>query len=185
MSRPCTVHQWSHLTEPCPYCREINAQSRHPRPHVGRQHGADATHSGVDQSRAERLCAAILAAISGDVSYVGQHFTQDVVGSGPTVSVKSREELAVEIEERDGTFTDVEVAFSPLEVTGTQAAVEWVASGVHSGPLPLPERLGGDLAPTGRRVRVRAITVAEFDGDQICSFRSYWDDLPALRDLRS
>jgi hypothetical protein len=185
MSRPCTVHQWSHLTEPCPYCREINAQSRHPRPHVGRQHGVDTTQSSDHTARAERLCAAILATISGDVSRVEQHFTKDVVGSGPTLSVKSREELAVEIEERDGTFTDIEIAFAPLNISGPQAGVEWVASGVHSGPLPLPERLGGDLAPTGRRVRLRAITVAEFDGDQICSFRSYWDDLPTLRDLRS
>jgi hypothetical protein len=31
---------------------------------------------------------------------------------------------------------------------------------------------------------MRAATVAEFEGDQICSFRSYWDDLPALQGVR-
>lgn len=96
----------------------------------------------------------------------------------------SREELAFDIEERDGTFTDVEVAFAPLEVSGTQACVEWVVSAVHSGPWVLEESRAGVLAPTGRRVRVRAVTVAEFEGDRICSFRSYWDDLPLLSDLR-
>jgi ketosteroid isomerase-like protein len=182
MSPPCTIHQWTHLTESCPYCREINAQSRHPRRHVGRLHGADATRNTSDIARAERLVAVIFAAISGDVSHMEQHFTKDVVGSDPTLSVTSREELAVEIEERNGTFTDIEVAYSSLDVSGSQAAVEWVASGVFSGPLELPG--GRVLAPTGRRVRVRAITVAEFDGDQICSFRSYWDGLPMLQDLQ-
>lgn len=185
MSRPCTVHQWSHLTESCPYCREINSQPRHPRPRVGRQqHEAAAVPVSDNAARAERLSEAIVAAISGDVSQVEELFTPDVVGSGPATSVSSREELAIEIEERDGTFADVEVAFAPLDVSGEQAAVEWVASAVHSGPLALDESRAGVLAPTGRRVRVRAVTVAEFDGEQICSFRSYWDDLPLLQDVR-
>jgi len=140
--------------------------------------------STTNALRAERLSAAIVAAITGDASKVTEHFTQDVVGSGPIGSVSSRDELAGEIEAREGTFTDVEVAFAPLDVSGSQAAVEWVASAVHNGPLVLDQGRSAVFGPTGRRFRVRAVTVAEFEGAQICSFRSYWDDLPLLQELR-
>jgi hypothetical protein len=139
----------------------------------------------TSETRSDRLSAAILDAILGDASRVEQLFTHDVVGSGPTLSVRSREELAIELEDRDGTFKDVEVAFAPLDVSGPQAAVEWVASAVHARPLRLADSRAVDLAPAGRRVRVRAITVAEFEGDRICSFRSYWDDVPALQEIRA
>jgi ketosteroid isomerase-like protein len=178
---PCDAHQWTHATEPCPYCREIGRDSRAGTPELHPEIPPTQTPSNAD--RADRLSQAIVAAISGDVSRVEQLFTRDVVGSGPAISVASREELAIDIEEREGTFKDVEVAFAPLEVAGDQAAVEWVASAVHVGPLALDNSRTGIVAPTGRRLRVRAVTVAEFEGNQICSFRSYWDDLPLLQDL--
>lgn len=31
VSSPCATHQWSHATESCPYCREINPDTRAPR----------------------------------------------------------------------------------------------------------------------------------------------------------
>jgi SnoaL-like domain len=120
-----------------------------------------------NDARAERLSQAIVAAISGDVNLLNKLFTHDVVGSGPALSVSDRAELTVEIGGRDH-LTDVEIALSALDVSGDQACVEWVLSG---------ERPGGR---SSERVRVRAITVAEFDGDQICSFRSYWDDTSVL-----
>jgi len=177
-------HQWNHATEPCPYCREINPEPRRPRHSQARRQVHAARRGQSDTARADRLSRAIVAAITGDISEVEELFTHDVVGSGPAISVSSREELAIDIEERDGTFTDVEVALAPLEVSRGQACVEWVASAVHSGPLVLDESRAGVPTPSGRRVRVRAVTVAEFEGDRICSFRSYWDDLPMLRALR-
>ncbi len=84
------------------------------------------------------------------------------------------------IKARRGELLDIEIAFAPLDVGGRQAAVEWVASGVHAGPVVLePSRMGPGV-PSGQRVRVRAVTVAEFEDGRICSFRSYWDDLGVL-----
>ncbi len=68
-------------------------------------------------------------------------------------------------------------------MSGSQACVEWVASAVHAGPLVLDERRAAVTIPSGRRVRMRAVTVAEFEGEQISSFRSYWDDLPLLQEI--
>jgi hypothetical protein len=133
--------------------------------------------------RAERLSEAISATIAGDASRVTEWFTHDVVGSGPVLAVRSRDELVSDIEARDGTFVDVEIAFAPLDVAGPQACIEWVASARHAGPLVLDGRNDCFALPTGRRVRMRAVTVAEFEGDQICAFRSYWDDLPLLQEI--
>ena len=180
---PCTMHQWTHSTESCPYCREIGADSRHSRPSGFRSEPPARRESG-STARAEQLSRAILATISGDASRLNELFTHDVVGSGPATSVSSRAELTLDIEERAHTFVDVEVALAPLDVSGPQACVEWVASGVHAGPLVLDESRVGVPVPTGRRVRVRAVTVADFEGDRICAFRSYWDDLSLLEELR-
>jgi ketosteroid isomerase-like protein len=133
--------------------------------------------------RAARLRRAIAAAIRGEVSQLEALFTQDVIGSGPAINVSSREELAIEIEDRDGAFRDVEIAFAALDVSSPNACVEWVASGVHDGPLVLEDSPTGVVAPSGRRVRVQGVTIAEFEGDQISSFRTYWDGLPLLADM--
>lgn len=138
--------------------------------------------AGTNEERAERLQRAVIAAISGDTSQMHDLYTRDVIASGPSMHVASRDELAHEHQRRIGAFSERKVAVAPLEVAGSQACVEWVASGVHTGPFSLEPR--AEVAePTGRRVRVRAITVAEFDGDQICSIRSYWDGAALLEDL--
>ena len=160
MSDPCDIHHWTHLSEPCPYCREIERDTR----------------------RTQHLTRAITAAVEGDVTPVELLFTPDVVGIGPALNVTSRDELTLGIKARRGELLDIEIAFAPLDVRGRQAAVEWVASGVHAGPVQLePTRMGVGV-PVGRRIRVRAVTVAEFEDGRICSFRSYWDDLSQLPD---
>jgi predicted ester cyclase len=45
----------------------------------------------------------------------------------------------------------------------------------HTGPLFIDDDVV--IEPTGRRLHLSGATVAEFDGDRICAFRSYFDDL--------
>jgi len=139
--------------------------------------------SSTNEERAERLSRAIVATISGDTAQMHDLFTLDVLASGPSLRAFSREQLAHEIERRVSAFSERKVAVAPLDVSGEQACVEWVASGVHSGRYESDRPGPGALEPTGRRVRLRAISVAEFEGDQICSLRSYWDDASLLENL--
>ena len=81
----------------------------------------------------------------------------------------------------DAAFTDVDIRVVPLDVGGDFACVEWVVDATHSGPLAMEGR--DDAPPTGARLRVHGITVAEFDGDRICSIREYWNELPLLLEL--
>ena len=40
---------------------------------------------------------------------------------------------------------------------------------------------GGEfIEPTGLRITINGVTVAEFRGDRICSFRQYWDEFAVL-----
>jgi len=81
--------------------------------------------------------------------------------------VGSAVELAAAFEERDRAFSDVDLEVSPFDVADGRACVEWVLGVTHAG----------------RRVVLHGITVAEFDGDRIASFRQYWDELELLDQL--
>lgn len=177
----CETHQWAHPTEPWPYCRESRREYRRTRPRPTRYYQR-ALHDDANADRAKQLSRAIAAAVFGDVTPMEELFTPDVVGSGPAISVTSRDELAMGIKERRGGLVDIEIAFAPLDVSGPQAAVEWVASGVHSGSSDFEDSRIGTVVPPGKRIRVRAVTVAEFEQDRISSFRSYLDDLGVLPD---
>jgi ketosteroid isomerase-like protein len=136
----------------------------------------------TNEERGARLAHAIEASVSGDTAQLRGLFTDDVIASGPAIRATSRAELAAAVEQRISAFSERKVTVAPLDVAGDQACVEWVASGVHSGRLRLDDT-PDVIEPTGRRIRVRAVSVAEFDGDQICSFRSYWDAASLLQDL--
>ena len=119
---------------------------------------------------------AIVAAVSGDISDIDDLYTHDAAGSGPATNARSRAELALEVEERTAALTQAEVTFGNVDRRGDLVRLEWEASALHIGRLVLKSN-GAVLEPTGMRLRVRAVTVAKFRGDQICSWRSHWEDL--------
>jgi ketosteroid isomerase-like protein len=130
--------------------------------------------------RAATLIRALEASVIGDSSVVKELFTDNVRGWAPAMAVSSSAELAVELEDRDDAFSDIELDVSPLDVGGDRAAVEWVVTLTHSGPLEVDDVV---IDPTGARVRLHGVTVAEFAGDRICSFRQYWDEVELLEQL--
>ena len=87
----------------------------------------------------------------------------------------------MELEDREDAFSDIELEVSPLDVSGDRACVEWVAQMTHSGPLVIDDDLTVD--PTGLRVTLVGVTVAEFDGDRIRSFRQYFDEAALLEQM--
>jgi ketosteroid isomerase-like protein len=131
--------------------------------------------------RAATLVRALEASVVGDSTVIAELYTDDVKGWAPALSVSSAAELAVEFEDRDGAFSDIELDVSPFDVADDRACVEWIVSLTHSGPLELDDDIVID--PTGLRVSLHGITVAEFSGDRISSFRQYWDEVELLEQL--
>jgi ketosteroid isomerase-like protein len=95
--------------------------------------------------------------------------------------VSSAAQLAVEFEDREDAFSDIELEMSPLPVGGDQACVEWIATATHSGPLVVDD--DAVIEATGRRITLRGVTVADFDGERIRAFRQYWDEVDLLVEL--
>ena len=70
---------------------------------------------------------------------------------------------------------------TPLDVGGEFACVEWTVEMTHTGRLRVSDELS--VEPSGIRIALHGITVAEFHGDKICSLRQYWDEFAPLDQL--
>jgi ketosteroid isomerase-like protein len=128
--------------------------------------------------RNERVRRAIEATVSGDTSAVSELFTADVVAMLPAVTVASRVELAVELEDHAGALSDVALATGHVLSSGSRVCTEWVMTAWRSDPIDVD---GGEgQSPSGRQVTLRGATVAEFAGDRICALRHYWDETGSL-----
>ena len=131
--------------------------------------------------RAAVLTRALEARIAGDRAAMAETFTDDVRAWTPALSVTSLPELLVEFDRHDDAFSDAVLEIVPLDVGGEFACAEWSVSMTHSGPLELAA--GSVVEPTGVRVTVHGVTVAEFRGDRICALRQHWDELAVFEQL--
>ena len=132
-------------------------------------------------ARAATLVRALHASIEHDHGAVGDVYTDDVRAWTPALSTASLSELMGEFERRDDAFSDIELDVSPLDVGGEYACAEWSVRMTHTGRIELAE--GKVVDPTGVRVTLYGITVAEFRGDRICALRQYWDELSVFDQL--
>jgi ketosteroid isomerase-like protein len=130
----------------------------------------------------ERL---LRGALAGDRAAVSALCTEDVKAWTPERAISSRDELLAELGRREDTFSfsdsGAEADIMPLDVGGEFACAEWGVTLTHTGKLDLAD--GRVLEPTGARVRVHGVTVAEFSGERICALRQYWDEHGALEEV--
>ena len=133
------------------------------------------TTTSVQASAMRRM---LQAAVTGDGEAMADLVTADVTAWSPNVFVTSRDELLAALQRRDDTFSEIEVRVQALDQIGDKAIAEWHVAVDHTGPLTIDDDLV--IEPTGRRLHVSGATIAEFDGDRICAFRSYFDDLALL-----
>ncbi|HEX5586853.1 MAG TPA: nuclear transport factor 2 family protein [Acidimicrobiia bacterium] len=124
--------------------------------------------------RASAVMRGLTAGARGDSSVIAELFTDDVSGWSPVMSVSSAVELAIELEDRSDSFSEIELSFVPLDVDGDAACVEWTMTATHSGPIAVDDDVC--VEATGRRLTLHGVTVARFAGERICSFRQYWDE---------
>jgi steroid delta-isomerase-like uncharacterized protein len=73
-------------------------------------------------------------------------------------------------------FPDIEFTIEDQIAEGENAATRWVARGTHLGEL-----MG--IAPTGKRVEVRAFTLHRFSGGRIAEDWAHYDALDVVRQL--
>jgi SnoaL-like domain len=130
------------------------------------------------------LVQALEAAVTGDDSLLAQTFTDDVVAWGPNFAVSSLAELAGEFGDRHDVLSNIVISFDAVYIVGENAIAEWRLGADHTGPLVV----GDDdepvtIEPSGRHLVLAGATFAEFRGDLICAFRTYFDDAALLEQL--
>jgi ketosteroid isomerase-like protein len=135
----------------------------------------------TNEARAAALERALRAGLDGDRTTVEALCTDDVRVWAPALNASSRAELLDALDRRDRAFSDVELTTTPLDVGGDFACVEWTVRMTHSGTIELGDAMSFDA--TGERVVVNGATIAEFDGERICSLRQYWDEFAVLEQL--
>ena len=135
----------------------------------------------MSESRKDVLLRALEAEVGAASVDPGTLFTDDVVGWSPFATVSGLAEVAALSAVRELEFSNVVIMFRGLDEVGNRAFAEWVIEGDHTGPVVLGE--GAVLDPTGARVRLAGVTVADFRGGKIRSYRTYFDDLSLLEQL--
>jgi predicted ester cyclase len=131
--------------------------------------------------RSTTLVHALRAGIERDREALKRLLTDDVKAWTPALSTGSLAALIEELDRRDDAFSDIELDVVPLDVGGDYACAEWAVEMTHTGTV----RLAGDhiIEPSGIRITLRGVTVAEFVDDRICSVRQYWDEFSVLEQL--
>jgi ketosteroid isomerase-like protein len=135
----------------------------------------------TNATRAATLVRALYARVARDDSAIGELYTDDVKVWAPAFSVGSARDLAAEFERLDEAFSDIGLEVTPLDVGGDFACAEWTVAMTHSAAIALGD--GQVVEPTGLRVTLNGVTIAEFLGDRICSLRQYWDEFAVLEQL--
>ena len=75
---------------------------------------------------------------------------------------------------------DSKATFVNEYVSGNTVVLELVWNGTHTGPLQTPN---GQIAPTGKRINVRACEVFDTVNNQVTAIRHYFDMTTLLKQI--
>ena len=135
----------------------------------------------MSESRKDVLLKALEAEVGGATVDSGTLFTDDVVGWSPIAAVSGLTDLADLAAVRDDAFSNVVILFRGLDEVGNKALAEWIIEADHTGPMQLGD--GAMVDPTGRHVRLAGVTVADFRGTKIRSYRTYFDEMSLIEQI--
>ncbi len=135
----------------------------------------------MSDSRKDVLLKALEVEIGAASADLGTLFTDDVVGWSPYADVSGLGSLVELTAIQVTAFSNVAILLRSLDEVGNKAYAEWLIEADHTGPLTLGEDAAAE--PTGRRVRLAGVTVADFRDGKIRSFRTYFDDLSLIEQV--
>jgi ketosteroid isomerase-like protein len=131
--------------------------------------------------RGQVLVLALEAAVRGDTSLFVDYFTHDVTFTGPHLALSSRASAQRSFDGPEDGLTDLRLVVHSVDAIADKLIAEWRLEATFSGPLLFDDDLL--IEPTGRPVRMRGVSVAEFRGARIAAFRHYFDDSELFDDV--
>ncbi len=118
-----------------------------------------------------------------DVNAQAALYAQDAVSYSPVTpeGLRGREAIRKVRENLTNAFPDTNIRVLNINAKGDTVAVEYVATGRHSGALELPT---GTLAPTNREITLRGANFYRFNREGLISEdRGYYDLASFLQQL--
>jgi len=128
------------------------------------------------------LRRALFALAVGDVGAI-ELFTEDVVGDGPNLRVRSRTELGYQLLDRAGALSNVEFDLDRVEAGAPcEVVASWRVAGDHTGEVMFDDDVY--FEPTGRRIRLSVTTRVVFRRRRIAAFQTSFDDTDLFDQIR-
>ena len=78
-------------------------------------------------------------------------------------------------------FPDRAITLDMLVEQGDAVADEWTVVGTHTGPLVMPD--GTELPPTGKRIEIKGMELAQLRDGKIAVQHQYWDNMAVAGQL--
>ena len=126
----------------------------------------------------DRISAAITA---GDAGALEGLYAPDAVADTPDEGrLEGRDAVLAWMRTFSTAFSDISFEMLATIEAGDTAIDEGYLSATHTGTMPGPQ---GEIAPTGRRIRVRECDVITVRDGAVVSHRFYYDQLDFLGQL--
>ena len=107
-------------------------------------------------------------------------FTENVSAWSPNLLASTVDELEAGFADRNSSLANVTLEVTSLDLIDDKAFVEWLLEADQAGALHLDDI---KVESSGRRVRIGGATVAEFEGQRIRAFRTYFDTVGLLEQM--
>lgn len=121
------------------------------------------------------------AVVAGDAEALAAIYAPDAVADTPDEGrLQGRDAIVGYLRTFNEAFSDISFEMIATTEAGDTAVDEGWFSGTHTGPMPGPE---GEIAPTGKRIRLRECDVVTVRDGAAVAHRFYFDQLDFLGQL--
>jgi ketosteroid isomerase-like protein len=121
------------------------------------------------------------AVMADDVQALYALYATDAVAETPDEGrLEGSEAIVAWLRQFGQAFSDISFEMISTTESGDTAIDEAYMRATHTGPIPGPE---GEIAPTGKAIRLRECDVVTVAGGKVVSHRFYYDQLEFLGQL--
>ncbi|MEW5829352.1 MAG: ester cyclase [Chloroflexota bacterium] len=115
---------------------------------------------------------------SHDIEKVLGFYSPDFVGSdvGMSQPLRGHDGLRRMLENYWAAFPDLQITITHTVTENFRVALIWQAEGTHRGPIM-------NIPPTGRRVRVRGVSILDVEDGLVVRGQYIWDLAGMLRNM--
>jgi predicted ester cyclase len=118
---------------------------------------------------------------AGDLNSYAKEYAKDAVLITPDRTAEGRTAIREYWSRQRAAFPDCTQTVEALVEQGDTIVTEWTWVGTHTGPLV--QRDGTELTPTGRRIELKGMELAQMLDGKIHVYHMYWDGMAIAAQL--